>query len=105
VEAAAGEESDRAELRVQMPSFTFPDTPNERMFERISETAIAAEEAGFDSFSVMAGWMGRLSSGGGDTARVGLQALTSMKRDSTSTRRRTTMDPLRQLREARRCGR
>ena len=38
---------------LQMPSFTFPDTPNERMFERISETAIAAEEAGFDSFWVM----------------------------------------------------
>lgn len=38
---------------LQMPSFTFPDTPNERMFERISETAVAAEEAGFDSFWVM----------------------------------------------------
>ncbi|HYY08597.1 MAG TPA: LLM class F420-dependent oxidoreductase [Actinomycetota bacterium] len=38
---------------LQMPSFTFEDTPDARMFERIAETAIAAEEAGFDSFWVM----------------------------------------------------
>lgn len=38
---------------LQMPSFTFEDTPDERMFARIAETAIAAEEAGFDSFWVM----------------------------------------------------
>jgi F420-dependent oxidoreductase-like protein len=38
---------------LQMPSFTFENTPDERMFERIAETAIAAEEAGFDSFWVM----------------------------------------------------
>ena len=38
---------------LQMPSFTFDDVPNEQMFERIAETAIAAEEAGFDSFWVM----------------------------------------------------
>ena len=38
---------------LQMPSFTFEDTPDDRMFERIAETAIAAEEAGFDSFWVM----------------------------------------------------
>jgi alkanesulfonate monooxygenase SsuD/methylene tetrahydromethanopterin reductase-like flavin-dependent oxidoreductase (luciferase family) len=38
---------------LQMPSFTFDDVPNERMFERIADTAIAAEEAGFDSFWVM----------------------------------------------------
>jgi alkanesulfonate monooxygenase SsuD/methylene tetrahydromethanopterin reductase-like flavin-dependent oxidoreductase (luciferase family) len=36
-----------------MPSFTFDDVPNERMFERIADTAIVAEEAGFDSFWVM----------------------------------------------------
>jgi F420-dependent oxidoreductase-like protein len=36
-----------------MPSFTFPGVPDERMFQRIAETAIAAEEAGFDSFWVM----------------------------------------------------
>jgi F420-dependent oxidoreductase-like protein len=38
---------------LQMPSFTFEDVPNERMFERIAETAVAAEDAGFDSFWVM----------------------------------------------------
>jgi F420-dependent oxidoreductase-like protein len=36
-----------------MPSFTFDGVPTERMFERIVETALAAEEAGFDSFWVM----------------------------------------------------
>ena len=40
-------------LGVQMPSFTFEGVPNERMFERIVETALAAEQAGFDSFWVM----------------------------------------------------
>jgi F420-dependent oxidoreductase-like protein len=38
---------------LQMPSFTFDDVPDQRMFERIAETAMAAEEAGFDSFWVM----------------------------------------------------
>jgi F420-dependent oxidoreductase-like protein len=38
---------------LQMPSFTFEGVPNERMFERIAETALAAEDAGFDSFWVM----------------------------------------------------
>lgn len=38
---------------LQMPSFTFDDVPNERMFERIADTAVAAEDAGFDSFWVM----------------------------------------------------
>ena len=38
---------------LQMPSFTFPDEPRERMFDRIAETALASEEAGFDSFWVM----------------------------------------------------
>jgi F420-dependent oxidoreductase-like protein len=40
-------------LGIQMPSFTFKGVPDERMFERIVETALAAEEAGFDSFWVM----------------------------------------------------
>jgi F420-dependent oxidoreductase-like protein len=38
---------------LQMPSFTFDGVANERMFERIAETALAAEEAGFDTFWVM----------------------------------------------------
>ncbi len=40
-------------LGLQLPSFTFSDTPNDRMFERIAQTATAAEAAGFDSFWVM----------------------------------------------------
>jgi F420-dependent oxidoreductase-like protein len=38
---------------LQLPSFTFPDVPDDRLFERIAEIALAAEEAGFDSFWVM----------------------------------------------------
>lgn len=40
-------------LGLQLPSFTFHGVPTERMFERIAETATAAEAAGFDSFWVM----------------------------------------------------
>jgi F420-dependent oxidoreductase-like protein len=38
---------------LQLPSFTFPDVPDDRMFERIAELAQAAEASGFDSFWVM----------------------------------------------------
>jgi F420-dependent oxidoreductase-like protein len=38
---------------LQLPSFTFDGLPDDRMFERIVETAVAAEESGFDSFWVM----------------------------------------------------
>jgi F420-dependent oxidoreductase-like protein len=38
---------------LQLPSFTFPDVPDDRLFERIVEIAQAAEESGFDSFWVM----------------------------------------------------
>ena len=40
-------------LGLQVPSFTFETVPNDGMFERIAETALAAEAAGFDSFWVM----------------------------------------------------
>lgn len=40
-------------LGLQLPSFTFDGVPNDRMFERIAETAVAAEASGFDSFWVM----------------------------------------------------
>jgi F420-dependent oxidoreductase-like protein len=40
-------------LGLQLPSFTFPDVPDDRLFERIAEIARAAEDAGFDSFWVM----------------------------------------------------
>jgi F420-dependent oxidoreductase-like protein len=40
-------------LGLQLPSFTFPDVPDDRLFERIAEIALAAEESGFDSFWVM----------------------------------------------------
>jgi F420-dependent oxidoreductase-like protein len=38
---------------LQLPSFTFDGLPDDRMFERIAETAVAAEASGFDSFWVM----------------------------------------------------
>lgn len=38
---------------LQIPSFTFRDTPDDRLFERIVEVAVAAEEAGFGSVWVM----------------------------------------------------
>jgi F420-dependent oxidoreductase-like protein len=38
---------------LQLPSFTFPDVPDDRLFERIVEIAQTAEESGFDSFWVM----------------------------------------------------
>jgi F420-dependent oxidoreductase-like protein len=40
-------------LGLQLPSFTFEGVPNDRLFERIAETALAAEASGFDSFWVM----------------------------------------------------
>jgi F420-dependent oxidoreductase-like protein len=40
-------------LGLQLPSFTFAGVPDAGMFERIAETALAAEESGFDSFWVM----------------------------------------------------
>jgi F420-dependent oxidoreductase-like protein len=40
-------------LGLQLPSFTFIDVPDDRLFERIAEIAIAAEGGGFDSFWVM----------------------------------------------------
>jgi F420-dependent oxidoreductase-like protein len=38
---------------LQLPSFTFPDVPDDRLFEHIVEIASAAEGSGFDSFWVM----------------------------------------------------
>jgi len=40
-------------LGLQLPSFTFPDVPDDRLFERVAEIARAAEDGGFDSFWVM----------------------------------------------------
>jgi F420-dependent oxidoreductase-like protein len=40
-------------LGLQLPSFTFEGVPTERMFDRVAETARAAEGSGFDSFWVM----------------------------------------------------
>jgi F420-dependent oxidoreductase-like protein len=38
---------------LQLPSFTFDEVPTSSTFERIVETALAAEESGFQSFWVM----------------------------------------------------
>jgi F420-dependent oxidoreductase-like protein len=40
-------------LGLQLPSFTFPDVPDDRLFERLADIARAAEDAAFDSFWVM----------------------------------------------------
>jgi F420-dependent oxidoreductase-like protein len=36
-----------------IPNYTFPDTPPERLFERVASLAVAAEEAGFGLVTVM----------------------------------------------------
>jgi F420-dependent oxidoreductase-like protein len=38
---------------LQLPSFTFPGVSDDAMFKRIAETALTAEQSGFDSFWVM----------------------------------------------------
>ncbi len=38
---------------LQLPSFTFPDVADDKLFDRIIEIAQAAERSGFDSFWVM----------------------------------------------------
>jgi F420-dependent oxidoreductase-like protein len=38
---------------LHMPLFTYPDTPTERLFDRVVEQARAAEEAGFELVTVM----------------------------------------------------
>ncbi|MGE3267456.1 MAG: LLM class F420-dependent oxidoreductase [Chloroflexota bacterium] len=38
---------------LHMPNFSFPDLPPERLFDRVVETAQAAEAAGFDLLTVM----------------------------------------------------
>jgi F420-dependent oxidoreductase-like protein len=40
-------------LGLQLPSFTFPGVPGDRLFERVAEIARSAEDSGFDSFWVM----------------------------------------------------
>jgi F420-dependent oxidoreductase-like protein len=38
---------------LQLPNFTFPDVPDEQMFEHTADLAVAGEESGFDSVWVM----------------------------------------------------
>lgn len=40
-------------LGLQIPTFDFPDTPDDRLFDRVADVARAAEEVGFDSIWVM----------------------------------------------------
>ena len=40
-------------IGIQIPNFTYPDTAPDELFERISATAVAAEEAGADAVMVM----------------------------------------------------
>jgi F420-dependent oxidoreductase-like protein len=43
----------RIRMALQIPNFTYPDTPPEALFERVAASARAAEEAGFDTVLVM----------------------------------------------------
>jgi len=43
----------RPRFGLHLPDYTFPDSPPERLFERVVEQARAAEEAGFSLVSVM----------------------------------------------------
>jgi F420-dependent oxidoreductase-like protein len=38
---------------LQLPNFTFPDVPDDGMFEHVADLAVAGEESGFDSVWVM----------------------------------------------------
>jgi alkanesulfonate monooxygenase SsuD/methylene tetrahydromethanopterin reductase-like flavin-dependent oxidoreductase (luciferase family) len=40
-------------LGFQIPNFTFPGVPDDRLFERVASMARAAEESGFDTVLVM----------------------------------------------------
>ena len=40
-------------LGLQVPNFTFPDVPEDRLFDWVASMAVAAEESGFDSVWVM----------------------------------------------------
>jgi alkanesulfonate monooxygenase SsuD/methylene tetrahydromethanopterin reductase-like flavin-dependent oxidoreductase (luciferase family) len=40
-------------LGLQIPSFTYPGVPDDRLFERVADIAVTAEESGFDSVYVM----------------------------------------------------
>jgi F420-dependent oxidoreductase-like protein len=40
-------------LGLQIPSFTYPGVPDDRLFDKIAEIAVTAEESGFDSVWVM----------------------------------------------------
>ena len=40
-------------LDLHITSFTYPDTPAERLFDHVAEMAVTAEESGFSSISVM----------------------------------------------------
>lgn len=42
-----------AHFGLQIPSFTFPDVPPERLFDTVAAVATTAEEAGFDSVWLM----------------------------------------------------
>jgi len=40
-------------LGLQIPSFTYPDVPDDQLFERVADIAVTAEESSFDSVYVM----------------------------------------------------
>ena len=40
-------------MALQIPNFTYPDTPPGQLIDRVVASAVAGEEAGFDAILVM----------------------------------------------------
>jgi F420-dependent oxidoreductase-like protein len=68
-----------------MPNYTFPGVPDERIFDRISEQARAAEAAGFDLITVM-DHLYQIRGVGPETAPM-LEAYTTLSALATQTSR------------------
>ena len=45
--------ANRIRMALQIPNFTYPDTTPDRIFDRVVDAALAAEESGFDAVLVM----------------------------------------------------
>src|SRR5260221_11066787 len=90
---------------LHLPLYTFPDTPPERLFDRVVAQAKAAESAGFSLVTVV-DHLYQITGAGAETERMlegwsRLKALareTSRVRSRTLRRRRTCPNPRRRRR-------
>src|SRR3954469_2856448 len=70
-----------------LPSYTYPDTPPERLFDRVVEQAKAAETAGFDVVTVMDHLYQIQGIGGPDEPMLeGWSVLAALARETTRVR-------------------